>query len=931
MNDKFKLLATYDTLSEQKILPKQVKVVITDNINPKFNIRPYQKEAFARLERYIEQDDVNKQQPIHLLFQMATGSGKTLVMAGAVLQLYQLGYRNFLFFVNNDNVLEKTRDNFLNNHSSKYLFADTITIDNKTVTIRECSNFDYVNDDDINICFTTIQKLHLDLQKPSENALNYEDFKDRKVVLLADEAHHTSGATKRGESLFTNDKENDEEMRWENTVMDILHSNLDNILLEFTATAELINDKVALKYNYKLLYNYSLKQFCQDKYSKDVQILQTDLPVMQRAVIACILNEYRLHVFADHKMNIKPVLMFKSKRATKKADDGTVITSSDFKEMFLEHIFNINGEQLLELANSTANNDILAKAFNYFRKQDHSLNNLAHGLKQNFTEHTAILIDSSNNLNKKDNQLVNSLESRDNHIRAVFAVDALNEGWDVLNLFDIVRLYNTVEPTSNKSSDKIVGKYTASEAQLIGRGARYCPFDYNNLSKYQRKFDNDLSHDLRICESLYYHSQQNSNYITQLRQALDSLGVTNNNETVTKTLKLKDSFKQSYLYKNCYVWSNKPVKGSVIGYKVLADVIKMEAPDTQEKILTFDVMLLSSNNVHVDSLVNSSGNDDNNLSRNEIIQSQFYIKDFCPRLVRKAIALNRFYRFSALRRYFIVADINGNSSFNTDAESNLNSITEFIIDDKFLANIAIFIKSYLKYNSINQLTISQQLFVISDVLKQLQYVMISNEKHQKGSKEFYPEAINKIFQDDKKMIFPIKPENSTAEYGLSMLEVKNNDFWLDLSKETCAWYAYNENYGTSEEKGLVKFMQDEAIPYLHNKYGAGNVFVLRNEQVVKLYNFDDDRVFAPDFVMFIIDPQHNNKQIIYQVFLEPKGEHLQKVDLWKQDFLQSIKQHTKQHHEILSLFENPEYRLLGLKFYNNNKKVEFLSELKQEI
>ena len=44
----------------------------------------------------------------------------------------------------------------------------------------------------------------------------------------------------------------------------------------------------------------------------------------------------------------------------------------------------------------------------------------------------------------------------------VFAVDKLNEGWDVHNLFDIVRLYNTRDP--DKSGK--VGKTTMSEAHL---------------------------------------------------------------------------------------------------------------------------------------------------------------------------------------------------------------------------------------------------------------------------------------------------------------------------------------------------------------------------------------------------------------------------------------------------------------------------------
>ena len=52
--------------------------------------------------------------PLHLLFNMATGSGKTLIMAGLILYLYEKGYRNFLFFVNSTNIIEKTKDNFLN-------------------------------------------------------------------------------------------------------------------------------------------------------------------------------------------------------------------------------------------------------------------------------------------------------------------------------------------------------------------------------------------------------------------------------------------------------------------------------------------------------------------------------------------------------------------------------------------------------------------------------------------------------------------------------------------------------------------------------------------------------------------------------------------------------------------------------------------------
>ena len=41
---------------------------------------------------------------------------------------------------------------------------------------------------------------------------------------------------------------------------------------------------------------------------------------------------------------------------------------------------------------------------------------------------------------EKNAQLLNNLEDPDNPIRAIFAVYKLNEGWDVLNLFDIVKI-----------------------------------------------------------------------------------------------------------------------------------------------------------------------------------------------------------------------------------------------------------------------------------------------------------------------------------------------------------------------------------------------------------------------------------------------------------------------------------------------------------
>ncbi|WP_222104068.1 DEAD/DEAH box helicase family protein, partial [Brachyspira hyodysenteriae] len=74
----------------------EVPISITKNI--KNILRPYQVNSLQYFIAYLNEYDNNKNK--HLMFNMATGSGKTLIMASLILYLYEKGYRNFLFFVN---------------------------------------------------------------------------------------------------------------------------------------------------------------------------------------------------------------------------------------------------------------------------------------------------------------------------------------------------------------------------------------------------------------------------------------------------------------------------------------------------------------------------------------------------------------------------------------------------------------------------------------------------------------------------------------------------------------------------------------------------------------------------------------------------------------------------------------------------------------
>jgi type III restriction enzyme len=863
----------------------QAPEIIYQNIRSDYGERPYQKEAFGRFNYYWNSLNLRPaNQPTQLLYHMATGSGKTLIMAGLIIYLYEQGYRNFLFFVDSTNIIEKTRENFLNPNSSKYMFAQRLQIGDRQIRVKEVDNFTAANPNDINIVFTTIQGLHSRMNTPRENSITYEDFEKEKIVMISDEAHHVNAETK---SRSQRNKAEEENLNtWEGTVSRIIEAHTDNVMLEFTATMDLGNADIREKYKDRIIFDYPLKEFRLDGYSKEVQVLQADLDPIDRALQSLILSQLRLKIFAKHKIEVKPVIMFKANYVNppSKRDKNKKVVSEEFREEFQEKIKKISAKSLESIKNRADENSIISEAFRFFEKNKISLENLALELKEDFSDDKCVSIDSINQ--KEENQiLVNTLEDSDNPIRAVFAVDALNEGWDVLNLFDIVRLYDTRDAKKGKP-----GKTTMAEAQLIGRGARYYPFQIeDDQPLYQRKYDvvgSQKEREIKICEELYYHSAHNPRYIDELHTAMEEIGIkAKRNKQLN--LSLKDSFKKTDTYKKGKIFTNERVKYNREDIDQLDESIRDHL---------YQVKLRTGYMVTTALYSETSGKE------LEMGRKDYRLSDFNIQVLRKALHRLPFFHFANLKKYF----------------PYIKSQSEFITSDDYLSNITVEVSG--SGERISNLNATDQLDISVQVLEQISSKMKREFIEYKGTRLFKPYLLSDKFED--KQINVANDPGSDREYGVRQSETDNDNLRIPLDKKD--WYAFNDNFGTSEEKKFVSYI-DKVYEKLSTHYDS--IYLIRNERHFKVYSFDNGQAIEPDFVLFL-EKSEPEKTLHYQIFIEPKGDHLIEYDQWKEDFLKKL----KEEYELEQVWKGKEYIIWGMPFFNEQlKRREFEEEFERVI
>ena len=841
---------------------------INDNMVHTF--RDYQ-EIALRYFHYTQASDSFKYRKInHVLFNMATGSGKTDLMAGLILYLYkEHHYQNFVFTVNTNSVLNKTVDNLINIGSDKYLYKNPIDIDGDRIFIESVNQFPkYQNKNTIYIKLNNIQTISSDLYTQKENVMGVEDYAVNKLVVLADEAHHYSASTK-------TEKEN--EKSWEKAVNTILNAHDNNLLLEFTATIDLNDGNLYEKYKDKIIYRYTLDRFIIDGFSKNVKRIQSSNSDKENMLNVVLLSEYRRRFAIEvYDTYIKPVILFKSQK---------VADSNYAEQTFNQLIKNLNANQVEKFINRQLHLDAiedsqtLEKAYEYYISNLDKLHGIIQDIKREFSPIRIINAndsDRSNLLEKGQYEALNSLENPENLYRVVFAVAKLTEGWDVLNLYDIVRISDPKTTSGNKKS-------TTSEAQLIGRGARYNPFIIDGKRSYTRRFEDDSAQSL-LLETIHYHTINEPQYLKNLVESLDSMNLPTGRDGKNPLLdvKIKRLFKGSDAWKKGKIYYNETIKLEYDYYNGL-DKYGIDIKNDVNIKWKFTTK-------EVDYRSNELKDDYTNTHNIPLVIDKRYFK--------KAMSRLTFYHFENLKRYIPL--LKSREEFLEEKWLNIRKRTFFITVPKSMSD--------------TDITPKEKLDILENYLKDVSNNIRNGYRKEIGTNNFIGYPIKEYVSDYKKRVLNFDTSNK------SILQIQQKVSRFEFKED---FFVYDSAIINQTEKQLIDQISLR-VQELRKKYDE--VYLIRMDENMhrespkgedlKLHQFNLGATvmryegFQPDFILYL-----SNAEFHVQIFIEPKGLGFVEKEQWKEDLLLYINEN-----EDNLLFEDEinGLKIKGLKFYTIN-------------
>lgn len=890
---KFPLMDQADA-AEKNLFSHHYGYVIPEYINQNLchTLRDYQDKAIRNYHYTQTQISPSPQQ---VMFNMATGSGKTDLMAGLILYLFQEhNYKNFLFTVNTNAIIMKTKDNLINKNSDKYLFQDKLEIDGRKINIRKVERFPlYQHDNTIYIKYSTVDSLSNDLFSVKENTMSLSDYENNPVVILADEAHHYSAGT-----MAKSKKDN----TWEFAINTVLtardNEEKKNLLLEFTATIDFTKEPLYDKYRDKVVYRYALSNMMFAGYSKQVKRIETfsklgKINEEDKMLNVVLLSQYRKYYAYTEGVSesFKPIILFKSSKVT---------ISLDAEIMFNKLISSLNVDNLLSFIQrqkilDSNKSSALSLAYDFYLEKKDTLTKIVREIRQDFNPRNVLNVNdtSGNMLEKGHYTTLNTLENPNNFCRVVFAVAKLTEGWDVLNLYDIVRIEKEAGTTKTA---------TMVEAQLIGRGARYYPFDIHGVKSYQRRYDNDFSNRQLFLETLHYHTMSEPQYIKQLVDSLEKMDLPTGQDVKNPPIeiKLKSHFKRTETYKTGKIYYNQSEEVSDEWFDSI-DKYGIQHQTDISRVWNYGSREVSYNSI------------------SDIVETKtINIDTFDTRYIKKAIQILDFYKFDNLKRYIPF----------------LTSINEFIYAENWLNSreMRLFLTVPKQLNS-SDISADDILKVIINVLKEYEVKFKSGYIKKRGTNKFIGYPIKDYLTNYNKRV----PKYDTSKLFIgstqqvSSYEINDNFFVYDKAVINKLEYELIErikSYITELEKKYNKavylFRMDENM---HRES-------VKSENL-KLYQYGSRenrsgektdihlQGFQPDFILFLED-----ENFFFQIFIEPKGMSGDRFisELWKQDLLLYMTDH---HAEMEFQDDVENIKISGLKFYTKGDGQKTMSQLSE--
>ena len=267
------------------------------------------------------------------------------------------------------------------------------------------------------------------------------------------------------------------------------------------------------------------------------------------------------------------------------------------------------------------------------------------------------------------------------------------------------------------------------------------------------------------------------------------------------------------------------------------------------------------------------------------------ISDINYSIVHAALRRIDVFKFNVLRSYF----------------PNLKSLREFITDSSYLGGVRLLIESR------DETPAPETLFIACmEVLTKIGGEISAIKETYEGTTDFTDKKFSEVFRNKTIHITDPHGEGEGVSQNASAIRPE----WK-INLGDADWFVFNDNFGTTEEKAFVAYFSTY-IDKLKKEYEK--VYLVRNERQLVLYSFDGGERFEPDYLMFLRKKNATGYDQ-YQIFVEPKGNHLLSQDKWKEDFLLQIESRGI---PKKTFDDDTEYHVWGFPFYNQqNRMTEF--------